>query len=70
MIIFNDIGEDYWSKKIESEINNFNNDKVSFNEICYNIFSWYGGMGSFNDLYICKENGFDIPAFNREVQFC
>jgi hypothetical protein len=31
------------------------------------ILSWYGGMGSFNDLVVAKVNGHELPRAHESV---
>jgi len=55
------VGEVYWADKIEQGIRKCEENRHGCNvdEIC----SWYGGMGSFNDLIISANND---HILNRE----
>ena len=52
------VGEKFWASKIQlvlaQETFNFSTKST--------IDSWYGGMGSFNDLIICRINGHKIES--------
>lgn len=60
-------GEDFWSHKIESILKNWVG--ITYHD-CEKILSWYGGMGSFNDLLICPQNNHQIGSedFNEVNQ--
>lgn len=62
-------GENHWANWLEK-------DKVLLEKSDYygieHLLSAYGGMGGFNDLYICKENGHtiendEIPTVNDKI---
>ena len=54
--IFSKYGENHW------KINPINNDQSA-----RNLIRSFGGMGSLNDLYICKINGHKIER-SEEIQ--
>lgn len=55
-------GETYWSNKMDFLLKENIDDELMKNI----IVTWFGGMGSLNDLYICKENGYLISE-NDEI---
>jgi hypothetical protein len=46
------VHETFWSSRIRSVL-----DELDPRE----VLSWYGGMGSFNDLLIARVNGHQVP---------
>lgn len=63
-ILLESVGELFWSKKIKSILVDgcIIDNLYKIDE----IISWYGGMGSFSDLIISKQNGFDIGGESEE----
>lgn len=53
--LLSSVGESFWSEKIRYMLDRDIRDLDK--EIPEEILSWYGGMGSFNDLQISKYNG-------------
>ena len=49
------VNEKFWLNKIKVVIGKASNDWDV--KLLDEIISWYGGMGSFNDLIICNSNG-------------
>lgn len=55
------VGEDWWSSKIDDACQKAYMDPGQ-------VLSWFGGMGSFNDVLICPENGYQVdPTKAREL---
>jgi hypothetical protein len=54
------VGEVFWSDKIESTIKKYH--QYSDTYILKEIISWYGGMGSLNDLIISVHNGHNLDG--------
>ena len=61
------VGETFWSGKIEAVL------AQGISDYCARgILEWYGGMGSFSDLMICRINGHDVrsedePEINQKL---
>jgi len=53
------VDETLWAQKIGDTTRNYANGKAL--SLTW-IFSWFGGMGSFNDLFLSSYNGHSIPA--------
>ncbi len=53
------VGESFWAENIDRLLGNSGEDLTP--QHIQKILSWYGGMGSFNDLMISHRNGHDIP---------
>lgn len=49
------VGENFWADKIQDILNKIKED-IDYFYLIEKIQSWYGGMGSFNDLLISKHN--------------
>ena len=69
-VLLRQSGEDFWSLKIETILKNWVG--ITYND-CEKILSWYGGMGSFNDLIISPQNNHKIGSaeyykVNQELQ--
>ena len=63
-------GEKNWSRKIEGDLRLLRQDDGYGAK---RFLSHYGGMGSFNDLWLCALNGHSVPkdsesAANAELQ--
>lgn len=59
------VNEQFWSKKIERVLNastNSTEDSIDYEQ----ILSWFGGMGSLNDLIISSYNGHLIGVDDEE----
>jgi len=56
--------ERHWSEKINEVIKKINNGS-DFHE--KEIRSWFGSMGSINDLYLTKHNGHKIEPDQEDV---
>lgn len=58
------VGESFWADKIQAVVRKGKNniDIYSLKE----ILSWYGGMGSFNDLMLSEYNDHLIDAKDEE----
>ncbi len=54
------VGEVFWAKKIESTLKKY--DQYSDGYMFEEVISWYGGMGSFNDLIISVHNGHNLDG--------
>jgi hypothetical protein len=51
------VGETHWSRSARSTMRlNFGDD------LRFAVKPWFGGMGSLNDLALCKQNGFPGTA--------
>jgi len=64
------IGETFWSQKIESFLS-AHTGKLSADD-AREVMTWFGGMGSFNDLMISSLNDHDVKPededrYNREL---
>jgi len=57
MNLLRSVDETFWSGKIEDVLRK---DITPF--AARNILRWYGGMGSFSDLMICRMNGHDVRS--------
>ena len=57
--LLNDSGENFWKLKIKKMIFLLEKD-TNYQHVPDEILSWFGGMGSFNDLILCKENGHSV----------
>lgn len=60
----------HWAQWFRKDTQTFS---ASPRDTVEHILKAFGGMGSFNDLYICSENGHSVskaeePAANRELQ--
>ena len=55
MNLLRSVDEAFWSGRIESMLEQ---DNTLF--IARSILAWYGGMGSFSDLMICRMNGHNV----------
>ena len=57
-------GESFWSQKIQKILLDTNSDLTlrHLNE----ILSWYGGMGSFNDVILSQINGHDMDDLEED----
>lgn len=51
------VNESFWSEKIKDVLA-----QRSSTQLAQSILDWYGGMGSFSDLVICRINGHEIAA--------
>jgi len=51
-----EIGEDHWLKWVQKDLDEWTSNKSTTHHL-----SAYGGMGSFNDVVICKANNHSIP---------
>jgi hypothetical protein len=58
------VGEKFWSKKIKLILKRNNGELNNF--FLQEIISWYGGMGSFNDLIISVYNDHSVEKDNEE----
>lgn len=58
------VGEDFWANKIQSILKR-GRDRLEL-YLLEDILSWYGGMGSFNDLLISKYNDHLVEGKNEE----
>lgn len=58
------IGEIFWADKIKAIVQD--GDKDLDNNKLEEILSWYGGMGSFNDLIISVHNDHVLNGRNEE----
>jgi hypothetical protein len=56
-------GELHWFAWIRNDADDLRNGKL---HSIQHFLSAFGGMGSFNDLYLCLENGHKIPATGRD----
>ncbi|MDP3389235.1 MAG: hypothetical protein Q8Q45_07680 [Methylococcaceae bacterium] len=52
------VGELFWAKKIETALKKYG--QYSDGCMLEEIISWYGGMGSFNDLIISVHNSHSL----------
>ena len=58
------VQEDFWSKKIEDFLKKYNDTgDIDIKE----IESWYGGMGSINDLIVSRYNDHKIDENNEKA---
>ncbi len=62
--LLKDVGEEFWSSNLRNIIQQYT-DEWSPSSID-RILSWYGGMGSFNDLMISTHNGHMIDEGDEE----
>ncbi|WP_141134381.1 DUF6966 domain-containing protein [Jannaschia aquimarina] len=53
-------GEDFWKEKLERTLGDIRMAKKDTEYLQGEIESWFGGMGSLNDLIIAKENGHNV----------
>jgi hypothetical protein len=62
--LLSSVEEPFWSRKIRDILER----NISFfdKEVPKEILSWYGGMGSFNDLQLSKFNGHLILAKDED----
>ena len=68
--LLRNVGETFWSQKIESILASHDT-KLSTDD-AQELLSWYGGMGSFNDLIISAVNDHNVKPddearFNDEL---
>lgn len=54
------VNESFWSEKIKTILA-----QKDLAQSARGILDWYGGMGSFSDLIICRVNGHEITAANE-----
>ena len=69
--LLDSVDEKYWSQKIDEQILRIKRSGEDEN-ILETILSWYGGMGSINDLYIYPENNFNLQgkdAYQINIDF-
>ncbi|MCJ8272045.1 MAG: hypothetical protein MJK04_21945 [Psychrosphaera sp.] len=59
------VGEEHWANKIKCALARAKG--PAGNNSLQGVFSWYGGMGSFNDVLICVENGHVLKGRNEGV---
>ena len=64
LVLLDSVGETFWASKIRVVLQSGDLDE---------ILSWYGGMGSFNDLLIATANGHQVsreqePANNAQLR--
>lgn len=67
--LLEDNGEGFWKFKIEKVILMLEK-SYNYEHLPDEVLSWFGGMGSFNDLILCNENGHkvdDIDASNKKL---
>lgn len=57
-------GERHWSAWLSSDLEGL---RRGDGECLDHLLSAYGGMGSLNDLFICRSNGHDIRAEDRRA---
>ena len=67
MKLLQSVGETFWSEKIEAVV-----ERGISPFAARSILEWYGGMGSFTDLLICRINGHDVevgdePEINKRL---
>ncbi len=62
-ILLDSICEDFWSEKVkklaEKDVKKFSSRDIE------EVLSWFGGMGSINDLLISHYNGHDVTQENE-----
>jgi hypothetical protein len=58
------VGENFWANKINAVLQKGEGSIGIYG--LEEILSWYGGMGSFNDLIISKYNDYLIEVINEE----
>lgn len=58
------VGETFWSDKIQSALKEGGNSIDIY--LLEEILSWYGGMGSFNDLMISRYNDHLVDEKDEE----
>ena len=64
LILLDNVAETFWSSKIRRALRSID---------LAEVLSWYGGMGSFNDLVIAGVNGHQVgqqqePAINARLE--
>jgi len=57
-------GEGFWADKIEAVLNRKPQDD---NSMAYEVLSWFGGMGSINDVVISKANKHRIASDEEDA---
>ena len=63
-----DVGEIFWADKIKAVLNKSNGPLETHK--LKEILSWYGGMGSFNDIMILECNGHSIDLMDEDKVNC
>jgi hypothetical protein len=58
LVLLDSAGEPFWASKIRGALGSIDRDE---------ILSWYGGMGSFNDLLIATINGHRLKRDQESV---
>ena len=48
-------GEEHWSAQLEQALSYYS--PITPDSGVCRLLSWFGGMGSFHDIYLCKVNG-------------
>ena len=56
--LLENVGETFWSRKIKEFVTAC--DESPCAEDARDVLSWYGGMGSFNDLMVASLNGHHV----------
>jgi hypothetical protein len=56
--LLDSVGEPFWASKVRGALGSIDLDQ---------ILSWYGGMGSFNDLFIATINGHRLKRGQESV---
>ncbi|MGV7221410.1 MAG: DUF6966 domain-containing protein [Nitrospinales bacterium] len=59
------VGEKFWADKINKVLNK--GDETLDHYLLNEILTWYGGMGSFNDLIITEYNGHNLDGQDEEI---
>ena len=66
--LLRDVGEIFWTDKIKAVLNK-SGGLLETHQL-KEILSWYGGMGSFNDIMILACNGYSIDPMDEDKVNC
>lgn len=64
-ILLRSLDEIFWADKIKKVL--INSDENIEQYLLQEIISWYGGMGSFNDLVVSKYNGHNLNGRDESI---